>query len=342
MAMSPMSAASLAWSKQSATSPIAARQQHPVAVGARDARALLSAMLQRVEAEVGEIGRFGMPEDAEDATLVAEFVHVSLCCCRLPTPAPLLRRPGPTRRHPRLDRGAPGRLGLGDGQRERLAPVDGDADLRPAGAADDAGRESRPRRPAPTTASACAAAVDTTIMRRRFAEQRLLVGTAPADAPAHGSPIAAGTSTLTPMPSVSKQHSASVTARPPSETSCADSIEALGDERGQELLHRALAREIDARRHAAHQPVHGLEVFAAAQLAALLTHQDHGAPFAAEAAIDDGRGVVEETDDADDGRRQNGAPVGLIVQADVAAGDRNLEGAARLADALRRPGRAAT
>ena len=59
------------------------RQQHPVAVGARDARALLSAMLQRVEAEVGEIGRLGMPEDAEDATLVAEFVHVSLCCCRL-------------------------------------------------------------------------------------------------------------------------------------------------------------------------------------------------------------------------------------------------------------------
>jgi hypothetical protein len=32
-------------------------------------------MLQRVQPEVGEVGRFGVPEDAEDTTFVLEFVE---------------------------------------------------------------------------------------------------------------------------------------------------------------------------------------------------------------------------------------------------------------------------
>ena len=35
-------------------------------------------MLQRVEAEVGQVGRFGMAEDAEDAALVFELVELGL------------------------------------------------------------------------------------------------------------------------------------------------------------------------------------------------------------------------------------------------------------------------
>ena len=50
-----------------------------VAVGGGDAGALLAAMLQRVEAEVGEVGRLGMAEDAEDAALVVEFVEHAVC-----------------------------------------------------------------------------------------------------------------------------------------------------------------------------------------------------------------------------------------------------------------------
>ena len=46
-----------------------------VAVGGDDAGALLAAMLQRVEAEVREVGRLGVAEDAEDAALVLELVE---------------------------------------------------------------------------------------------------------------------------------------------------------------------------------------------------------------------------------------------------------------------------
>ena len=197
-------------------------------------------MLQRIEAEVGEIGRFGVPEDAEDAALVAEFVHVSSLL--LPTPDAVRHAAaGPTRRHPRLDRGAPGRLGLGDGR----ARAPRARRWRCGSAAPPVRPMTRAGSPPPTaramTASACAAAVDTTIERRRLAEQRLLVGHR-ADAPAHGSPIAAGTSTSTPMPPVSKQHSASATARPPSDTSCADSMSRSATSAGKQLLHGALAR----------------------------------------------------------------------------------------------------
>jgi hypothetical protein len=44
------------------------------AVARNDAGGFLAAMLKRVEAEVGEIGSFGMAEDAEDTTLVVEMV----------------------------------------------------------------------------------------------------------------------------------------------------------------------------------------------------------------------------------------------------------------------------
>ena len=58
----------------SATCPIARDMRMLLAVGGGDAGALLPAVLQRVEAEVGEVGGLGVPEDAEDAALVFEFV----------------------------------------------------------------------------------------------------------------------------------------------------------------------------------------------------------------------------------------------------------------------------
>ncbi len=45
-----------------------------LAVGRDDARRLLPAVLQRVKAEVGHVGGFGVAEDAEDAAFVAEVV----------------------------------------------------------------------------------------------------------------------------------------------------------------------------------------------------------------------------------------------------------------------------
>jgi hypothetical protein len=46
-----------------------------LAVRGRDARALLAAVLERVEPEVGEVRRFGVSVDAEDAALVVEAVR---------------------------------------------------------------------------------------------------------------------------------------------------------------------------------------------------------------------------------------------------------------------------
>ena len=61
--------------KASATWPIARDTRMLLAVGGGDAGALLPAVLQRVEAEVGEVRRLGVAEDAEDAALVLELVE---------------------------------------------------------------------------------------------------------------------------------------------------------------------------------------------------------------------------------------------------------------------------
>jgi hypothetical protein len=53
----------------------AADHPHPGSIRDRDPGALLAAMLQSVEPERGQARRFGVPEDAEDATLVLEFIH---------------------------------------------------------------------------------------------------------------------------------------------------------------------------------------------------------------------------------------------------------------------------
>ena len=51
------------------------RDAHLLAVRGGNACALLPPVLQRVQAEIGHVGRFGMAEDAENAALVFEFVH---------------------------------------------------------------------------------------------------------------------------------------------------------------------------------------------------------------------------------------------------------------------------
>ena len=57
-------------------------------------------------------------------------------------------------------------------------------------------------------------------------------------------------------------------------------------------------------------------------------------PAVLEAAADDAIRMLEQADDADDRRGIDRPAVRLVVQADVAAGDRHAERAAGLADAL--------
>jgi len=49
-----------------------------VAIAGDDAGGFLAAMLEGVESEVSEVGRFGMAEDAEDATMVVEVIVENL------------------------------------------------------------------------------------------------------------------------------------------------------------------------------------------------------------------------------------------------------------------------
>jgi hypothetical protein len=44
------------------------------AIAGADASALLAAMLERIEAEVGELGGFGVPVDGDDAAFLVELV----------------------------------------------------------------------------------------------------------------------------------------------------------------------------------------------------------------------------------------------------------------------------
>ena len=66
MAMCPGSFSSVFSENASATCPIDFEMRTSRAVRCGNAGALLAAMLQRVEPEVGEVGGFGMTEDAED------------------------------------------------------------------------------------------------------------------------------------------------------------------------------------------------------------------------------------------------------------------------------------
>ena len=106
----------------------------------------------------------------------------------------------------------------------------------------------------------------------------------------------------------------------------------------QQSLQRSLGLQIDRRRHATHQPVRHLQVFAAAQFAAIGAQGHDHVARRLKAPTNDMVGVLEQTHDANDRRRINRLTIRLVVEADVAAGDRHGERAAGGADAFNRPG----
>ena len=121
--------------------------------------------------------------------------------------------------------------------RSRRRPADGDPQPIAAGLADDARRHARRRRPLEHLGD-IVGRHRSDDARGRFAEERRRV----VDARDRARPRRASIDASAPMPLVSKQHSASVTARPPSEQSCADRISRVVGERDEQRLQRALAR----------------------------------------------------------------------------------------------------
>ena len=223
----------------------------PAAVRRRDADALLAAMLQRVEAEVGQVGGLGVAVDAEDAALFLEGHSVP----RTDAVAPIALTPpvrpasSPDPRSTAL-RPRPREQSIADCavDRDRGSSRRRSCRSRAAGTPAARGRRQRP--------SAVVAGVDAhDDARRRLAEQR------------RGQhdrrrrrPRAAATSTSAPMPPVSKQHSASVDREAAFRAIVRRRESAPRPIRSTSSCCSARSRaEIERRRHAAQQPVHRLQ-----------------------------------------------------------------------------------
>ena len=103
------------------------------------------------------------------------------------------------------------------------------------------------------------------------------------------------------------------------------------------LLQRRFALQIERRRHARPRVLcMRRQVFAAAELAEIIAQQDHRGAGRLERARHGLRRVLEQADDAEHRRREDRAAFGFVVEADVAAGDRDVERPARVADAADR------
>ena len=103
-----------------------------------------------------------------------------------------------------------------------------------------------------------------------------------------------------------------------------------------QVLNGPLARQVERRRGTGHRAVQTGQVLRAAELSVIVAQNDHRCTGRPEGTRDRLRRILEQPDHAQDRRRVDGPALGLVVQADVAAGDRHAERAARVADAPHR------
>ena len=135
------------------------------------------------------------------------------------------------------------------------------------------------------------------------------------------------------MPPLSNVHSASVTARPPSEQSCADSMQPSRISLTISFCSAASRSRSSAGGAPGDQVVHRRQVLAAAELSSIIAQQHDRRADRLEDSRRRLRRVVEQADHAEHRRREDRAALGFVVEADVAAGDRHVERAAGVADA---------
>jgi hypothetical protein len=102
---------------------------------------------------------------------------------------------------------------------------------------------------------------------------------------------------------------------------------------GQQLL----AREVDGRRPAAEEAVDRVPLGAAELVAGVAEQVDKRAVLV-EAVPGASRDVVDDAQDTDHGGRQDGRVARLVVEADVAAGDRGAQGLAAVGESAHRLG----
>ena len=93
---------------------------------------------------------------------------------------------------------------------------------------------------------------------------------------------AAGTSTVNPTPPVPNEHSASVTARPPSAQSCADRSSPSRARHDEQLLQCPFGGQIHFRRHPCDDALEHLQILAAAEFVPRLAEQNNRVAAAGE------------------------------------------------------------
>ena len=101
----------------------------------------------------------------------------------------------------------------------------------------------------------------------------------------------------------------------------------------EEFLVALLLLEVDRRRRPGLEAVDDLEILRAADLFPGLADEDDGVAGRPEAGPDGLADVLDEADDPQDGRRVDGQAFGVVVEADVAARDRDAERPAGLGQA---------
>ena len=198
------------------------------AVGRGDAGALLPAMLQRVQPEVGEVRGLGVAEDPEDAALVLELVEH-----RAPSVYGLTQSPCGSKYRP---------IAVDQIRSASASGSSIDRDVRRSRCGSGRRRRGRSRAAGTPARSRQRQQLGRTIRRhrhddarRRFAEQRRDVAER-----RRARPRRQRRRRRRPSP-VSKQHSASVTAKPPSAQSCADRIRPARRAGDEQPLQRRLA-----------------------------------------------------------------------------------------------------
>ena len=219
------------------------------AVGGDDAGGFLAAMLQGVETQIGELGGFGVAEDAADTAVIVEVIVVDVnhdC-----SDAALRRE--------RARSMAPAQIARRVAEESRItvaaivwmleaprvtAPISRAATLILCRKVQHAGKR------------ACAAA-ETTARAPRSPKRASSAGSRPSSA----------TSAARGLRRCAKQDSASATARPPSLRSCAEASRPSRGERHQRFDQALFGGEIDRRRRAADDAGDRARVFGGGEFA---------------------------------------------------------------------------
>ncbi len=99
----------------------------------------------------------------------------------------------------------------------------------------------------------------------------------------------------------------------------------VSNHRQHGVLEPAFSEEIDLGWLSGHEALHHVEVLRGSQFVGIVTEEDDRIAYVLKSVASDVIHVFEDADHADDRRRVDRRPAGLIIERHVSAGDRSLE-----------------